>query len=420
MRAFLVALGALGAVAFGSPTAALAQSTPRAQRALRTALVQRLAQIGGRSGAYVVDVNTGQPLFSAAPDVPRLPASVEKLYTTTTALLRFGPTATLSTSLLGRGTLGIDGTWSGTLYLQGAGDPTFGSAGFNQSNYGTGATVQRLVANLLTQSGITAVTGRVVGDESYFDSLRGTPATGFSYSFWVEGLLSALVYDRGLLDQGQSHVTHPAAFAAQQLVDALRAAKVRLQGSPRVGAGKTPLDAQSLATVRSPSIARLIALINTPSDNFFAEMLLKGLGARFGTGGSTAAGVAVVRSLLATQFRIAPTLNDGSGLSRSDYTSPRQVVTLLSKMASNPFFMSSLAIGGQTGTLRHEMVGTAAQGRCRAKTGTLNDVASLAGYCQALNGHTLAFAFLMNGLSDPSYGHALEAGMAVALAKYNG
>jgi D-alanyl-D-alanine carboxypeptidase/D-alanyl-D-alanine-endopeptidase (penicillin-binding protein 4) len=175
-----------------------------------------------------------------------------------------------------------------------------------------------------------------------------------------------------------------------------------------------------LATVQSPTITRLIALTNTPSDNFFAEMLLKGLGARFGTGGSTSAGAEVVRSALATQFGILPSFNDGSGLSRSDFTSPRQVVTLLSKMATNPYFVNSLAVAGQTGTLRHEMNGTIAQGRCRGKTGTLSDVAALAGYCQALNGHILAFAFLMNGLGDSNYGHQVEANMAVALARYNG
>ena len=66
------------------------------------------------------------------------------------------------------------------------------------------------------------------------------------------------------------------------------------------------------------------------------------------------------------------------------------------------------------------MNGTPAQGNCRGKTGTLSDVATLAGYCRALDGHTLAFAFLANGLGNPDLGHAIEANMAVALAKYDG
>jgi D-alanyl-D-alanine carboxypeptidase len=63
--------------------------------------------------------------------------------------------------------------------------------------------------------------------------------------------------------------------------------------------------------------------------------------------------------------------------------------------------------------------GTAAQGRCRGKTGTLHDVANLVGLCTARNGHQLVFAFLMNSV-DPVGGHALEDRMAVALAKYTG
>jgi D-alanyl-D-alanine carboxypeptidase/D-alanyl-D-alanine-endopeptidase (penicillin-binding protein 4) len=94
-------------------------------------------------------------------------------------------------------------------------------------------------------------------------------------------------------------------------------------------------------------------------------------------------------------------------------------VTLLRQMAGNRDFVSSLAIAGETGTLQFEMQGTRAQGRCRGKTGTLHDVASLVGYCQARDKHTVAFAFLMNGV-DPSLGHASEAQMAVALAQYNG
>ena len=158
-----------------------------------------------------------------------------------------------------------------------------------------------------------------------------------------------------------------------------------------------------------------------PSDNYMAEMLLKGLGARFGTGGTTAAGAAVVRAELAAKFGIAPRLNDGSGLSWFDSTSPRQVVTVLRQMQGDPDFFNSLAIGGETGTLQHEMRGTAAQGNCHGKTGTLHNVANLAGYCRARDGHTLVFAFLANSIGSPDYAHLVEADrMAVALAKYDG
>jgi D-alanyl-D-alanine carboxypeptidase len=67
------------------------------------------------------------------------------------------------------------------------------------------------------------------------------------------------------------------------------------------------------------------------------------------------------------------------------------------------------------------MTGTVAQGNCHGKTGTLHDVANLVGYCRARDGHTLAFAFLINSISDPTYVHSVEADqMAVAVAGYSG
>ena len=419
MRGFLAILAA--SVLLGiAPAQAAAQPTTAAQRSLRKTLSRDLHAAGGADGVYVVDLSTGRALFSAAAGVGRLPASVEKLYTTSTALLRFGPSATLTTSVLGIGALDSAGGWHGTLYLKGGGDPTFGSASFDQLQYGTGATMQRLVANLISKTGITSIHGRIVGDESYFDSVRGTPATDFQPFGYLEGSLSALAYDRGFADEQEtSFQSRLALFATQQFADALRASGVSVPAKTPVYTGPAPSGSQPLAAVHSPRIATLIRLINVPSDNYMAEMLLKGFGARFGGSGSTAAGAAVVRAQLSQSFGIHPRLDDGSGLSRDDFTTPRQVVILLSDMAQNPDFVNSLAVAGETGTMRYEMQGTVGQGRCRGKTGTFHDVASLAGYCHARDGHTLAFAFLMNSI-DSALGHATEDQMGIALAKYNG
>jgi D-alanyl-D-alanine carboxypeptidase/D-alanyl-D-alanine-endopeptidase (penicillin-binding protein 4) len=417
-----VALLAAAAAAAVLPSAAGAQS-PSAEARLVAALNSGMRALGGASGALVVDLSTGQSLYADAAATPRLPASVEKLYTTSTALLRFGAAARLTTALYGSGWRGGRGVWWGTLYLKGGGDPTFGSAAFDQAAYGTGATVQQLVANFIRRQQITGVRARVVGDESYFDSLRGTPATGYATDLPdVEGELSALAYDRGFADfAGTIPQASPALYAAQQFVAALRAAHVRVPPKAPILTGRTPASALWLAGVQSPPMSTLVRLTNTPSDNYLAEMLLKDLGARFGGAGTTAAGVAVVRAELATQFGITPQFDDGSGLSRSDHTSPEQVVTVLEQMYANAPFFDSLAVGGETGTLQHEMVGTQAQGNCHGKTGTLHDVASLAGYCRARDGHELAFAFLANRLANPDYAHYIEGNrMAVALANYDG
>jgi D-alanyl-D-alanine carboxypeptidase/D-alanyl-D-alanine-endopeptidase (penicillin-binding protein 4) len=434
MRALTAMIAAALVVAPAPAPAPAAASSPRAGGA-RSARARRAAAPAGRtltrslalgmrqsgvySGAEVVDLTTGRTLYAHNAGVGRLPASVEKLYTTTTALMRFGPGATLSTTLLGAGTR-VAGSYAGTLYLRGGGDPTFGSAAFDHTSYGTGATMEQLVADLVSATGMQSFAGTVIGDESLFDSIRGTPATNEQPSLDVEGELSALSYDRGWTSAaGTAYFAHPALEAGQQLVAALQAAGVRMVGHITIRAGTTPPGAQSLATVASPTIADLIRLTNTPSDNYFAETLLKDIGARFGAGGTTAAGAGVVSAQMATSFGIHPRLNDGSGLSRSDLTAPAQVVTLLRSMAGNGPFTRSLAVAGETGTLQDEMRSTYAQGRCQGKTGTLTDVSNLVGYCHARDGHTLAFAFLMNGVY-PDYAHPVQNAMAIAVARYSG
>jgi D-alanyl-D-alanine carboxypeptidase/D-alanyl-D-alanine-endopeptidase (penicillin-binding protein 4) len=416
----LIALGVLSAL--GAPASlAASPSTPpaRALAALNRAMALGMRQAGSYSGADVVDLNTGVTLYAHNANVGRLPASVEKLYTTTTALQRFGARAAFRTSILGVGQQTAS-TYDGTLYLRGGGDPTFGAASFDAANYGTGATMQQLVTSLVRSTGILAVHGAIVADESLFDSIRGTPATSEQPSFEVEGELSALIYNRGWANpSGTVFYRQPARTAGQQLVSALRAAGVSVPADTPVRAGITPPGAQLLTAVASPPLATLMALTNTPSDNFFAEMLLKDIGARFGGAGTTAAGAAVVQAQMASRFGIDPRLDDGSGLSRYDVTTPAQVLTLLRGMSGVAPFTASLAVAGETGTLQDEMRHTVAQGRCRGKTGTLSDVSNLVGYCQARDGHMLAFAFMMNGV-NPDAAHPIQDRMAEALARYDG
>jgi D-alanyl-D-alanine carboxypeptidase/D-alanyl-D-alanine-endopeptidase (penicillin-binding protein 4) len=408
-----------GSGSTGTTPAPISAATAKANRQLDGTMNLGMRQSGSYSGAYVVDLTANRTLYAKNAGTSRLPASVEKLYTTTTALQRFGSNATLTTSILGVGTQ-VGGTFTGTLYLQGGGDPTFGSTAFDTANYGTGATVEGLVAALRTATGITRLAGNIVADASFFDSVKGTPATGNQPSGDVEGELSGLSYNRGWANNsGTAYVRQPAVQAAQNLATALKAAGVRLPRHLKVTGGRTPAAATTLASVDSPPMATLVAMTNTPSDNFFAEMLVKDIGAGFGAGGTTVAGAGVVEAQMASSFNIHPRLNDGSGLSRFDRTTPIQVVTLLRGMASNAAFTSSLAVAGETGTLQHEMRGTYAQGRCRGKTGTLRDVSNLVGYCRARDGHTLAFALMMNGVY-PYYAHPIQNRMTVALAKYGG
>jgi D-alanyl-D-alanine carboxypeptidase/D-alanyl-D-alanine-endopeptidase (penicillin-binding protein 4) len=162
----------------------------------------------------------------------------------------------------------------------------------------------------------------------------------------------------------------------------------------------------------------LVRHTNRPSDNYMAETLLKALGADFGGAGTTADGAAVA-SGDAAEHGAAPTIVDGSGLSRLNRTTPRDVVELLAGMDSSELaepMLISLSVAGKSGTLAQRMRGTAAAGRCRAKTGTLNGISNLAGICRSRSGARTAFAFLMSGTTWTA--HRLQNKMAAALARY--
>lgn len=394
---------------------ALAGALPAAAAAapLDGAVARELARAGGVSGGYVLDTTTGRVLASVRADVRRIPASVQKLYTGAAALLRFGADGALQTRVLGVGALADDGTWRGDLYLRGAGDPTFGSATFTRRAYGGGATVEALAA-ALREAGIRRVTGRVHGDETAFDRLRGGPASNWGYDVWIGGPLSGLLFNRGRArEDGGALQRRPAAFAAQQLVAALRRQRIAVAGA--VGERAAPAAAQELAAVPSPPMATVVRLMLVPSDNLVAEMLLKALGAHHGAAGSTTAGATVVRRTLA-RFRIAPRISDGSGLSRANATSPRQVVALLDGMRDAEGFRDGLAVAGRTGTLANRMRTTAARDRCVGKTGSLSNVSTLAGYCRTANDHLVAFAFMHNRVV-PAYARSAQDRLLTTLAR---
>ncbi|MGI8580248.1 MAG: D-alanyl-D-alanine carboxypeptidase/D-alanyl-D-alanine-endopeptidase [Solirubrobacteraceae bacterium] len=395
------------------PAAATADSV----QALQRDLAGQMHRAGAASGALAIDVSARRTLYGSRSTTGRLPASVEKLWTTSAVLTRFGARAVLRTRVFGSGRLDSHGTWHGDLYLRGGGDPTFGHRSFARSAYGSGGSVEDL-ASAVRRAGITAITGLVVGDESAFDTRRGTAPSGYRPSIDIGGPLSALSFDRGLTEGGGAFQSNPASYAAAQLVHALRAAHVTVP-SGHVASGRTPASTRSrpsLASASSPSVARLIRLTNVPSDNLFAELLLKGLGARFGGAGTTGRGAGVA-SKQADGLGLHPTVLDGSGLSRGDRTSPSQMVGLLRRYASNRTFTDSLAVAGRSGTLENRMGGTSAAGRCRGKTGTLHDASNLVGYCRTRNDHLVVFAWLMNFI-DPSRAHTLQDRMTEALARY--
>src|SRR5205085_7226138 len=198
LRSRAIVLAAALAALAGAPAPAVAAGAP-ALAEVQADFRGELALAGSASSAFVYDLTAKTTLVSERASVLRRPASVEKLFTAASALDLLGPEARLATRVSGVGMLLANGTWEGSLYLRGGGDPTFGSSSFIRSHYGgVGTGVSALAATIARTDHIRRVTGSIYGDESLFDSLRGEPSSGYRPDPFLEGSLGALSFDRGI------------------------------------------------------------------------------------------------------------------------------------------------------------------------------------------------------------------------------
>jgi D-alanyl-D-alanine carboxypeptidase/D-alanyl-D-alanine-endopeptidase (penicillin-binding protein 4) len=374
---------------------------------------------GAQSGLEVVDAETEEVVCAAGAEKMLPLASNTKLFTTSAALSKLGPTTTIPTKVLTDGTVDSSGVLHGSLYLQGGGDPTLGTPAFYDSYLaGLGTNIFALVPQL-KRAGIKAVTGRLYGDDTIFDRKRGVADSHYATSVYI-GPLSGLDFNSGFAgNTSSSHFSSdPAKLATQTLDDSMRHSGIRV--SPTIALGKTPADAKSIAVVHSPPLSEIVNTTDVYSDNFFAEMLEKLLGARFGGAGTTAAGTRVVEEYARTMGSDIDQV-DGSGLTRSNLASPQDVVKLLLGVNKSPIgeeFIQDLALSGKEGTTAGRMRGTAAYGRCRLKTGTLTGVSNLSGYCFNPDGKVMVFSTLMGSVGSTETAHYYQDKIAGAVASY--
>jgi serine-type D-Ala-D-Ala carboxypeptidase/endopeptidase (penicillin-binding protein 4) len=376
-----LAAATAGIVALLLVPAAVAGSVDAFQRQLAGAL--RSPHVSpGQTGAVVLDLRTGQTVFAQHASLALRPASNQKLATTYAALTGLGPSFRIETDVLGEGQQS-GATWRGDLVLKGYGDPDL--SGLQLSS----------LARQIAAAGIRHVSGRILGDESWFDTRR--TGVGWKAHFYLHEspALSALIVDRGWT--GRYETARPALMAAQLFRLDLRHAGVAVTGGTAVGVASA--DAVQLADVESPPLSALVRHMDVYSDNFYAEMLLKEIGAVQGSGGSAAAGLVVTRQLLgeAGVPLVGVRMVDGSGLSLFDRWTPRALASLLQTMWRDPdlepYVLRALPIAGETGTLHYRMRSGPAHGVVRAKTGTTDNSSALSGFV----GSRYVFSILENG-----------------------
>lgn len=161
-----------------------------------------------------------------------------------------------------------------------------------------------------------------------------------------------------------------------------------------------------LAARSSPPLDSILRAFQKPSQNQIGEVLLKTLGLERNAAGRADSGLVVVRRQLA-EWGVDSTmavLRDGSGLSRHNFLSPDAIVRVLATMQARPDFdvyLQALPVAGVDGTIRERMRGTPAEGRLRAKTGTLDRVRALSGFVTTADGRQLLVSIIVNNQTAP-------------------
>jgi serine-type D-Ala-D-Ala carboxypeptidase/endopeptidase (penicillin-binding protein 4) len=463
----LLSLGLLLVPAFATAGVPLEQAVG--------AEVARTAAASGALGVNIVELDTGETVFSHLPDELRVIASNSKLFTTAATLDALGPGYFFETRLLMRGAADR-GVLNGDLGVVGSGDPQISGREFGGDPYGA----FRPWAAALRAKGI----GRVTGDLYLADDFEPTrihpewprdqltdwyeaPIASLAFSdncilvrVWpgaagklavVEtvppvaivrvdntarttasrrgtrlfvGRTGDLLTVKGSIDANSGPfetwvtVPDPVLYFGLGLRAALAEEGVEIDGEIRP-VPRLPGAVWERVAVHRSDLVTAITTTNKRSQNFYAETLSKVLGANRCGEASWSAGTRAIEEFVAAIGALPGSVHmvDGSGMSRSNQATPRAITTLLRHMffhVAGPEFAQSLPYGGEDmKSWKRRLASPPYRGNVFAKTGTLNGVSALSGYAKAVSGKAYAFSIVVErSRIDP---HAAEDRIVMAL-----
>jgi len=486
-------LSATSALAQASGQEAVAKPKNLAELQSRIAALLDDPKFAAARWGVLIKAGRDKIVFERDADKSFMPASNMKLYTTAAALDAFGPEFKIRTSVYAARPVSKGGSLRGDLILYGRGDPNLSprfdgdiSEKYNDLKSAEKIPAVEQLADQIKAKGIKIVTGKLIGDDSFFAgdligpgwewddlqfyygaevsaltandncvSFTVTPATkaGAPPTITVEPQTAyvKIINNAKTADSGRTRIGvdrpldsntveffgtiprtaqkyevniaihDPARYAATLLKEALARRGVRVLGKiermDALARVASPFDESKLtevASVESQPLSELIKVVNKPSQNLHAELLLRQLGA----GGThdlddygrprptiTRGNEARRQFLQRAGVDVAPlSLRDGSGLARQDLVTPRATVRLLEFMLTHTHanvFRESLTVAGVDGTLERRMRDTAAASNFRGKTGSLTAVNALSGYVTTKRGQVVIVSMMGNNYNGP-------------------
>jgi D-alanyl-D-alanine carboxypeptidase/D-alanyl-D-alanine-endopeptidase (penicillin-binding protein 4) len=379
--------GASTTAAVSTTVAVSTYTTTAADQRIASKLTARVTstRFGTAFSGAVLDAGSNTTVWRKNGETAYKPASANKLVTASNALTLWGPDARFLTRVR-------TGSAANRVILQGSGDPSLSSGDLDRLAATTAAwMLARTISSV-----------RVYADDDVF------PTPSLAYG-WKESYVPDSISPVRALVRDQRSGSDTSAEATRYFRDRLKAHGITTAGyygRADAAAGST-LIAKSSGAALSTTVSRM--LLN--SDNEIAEALHKMVGRKLGYGSSWSGARAAQAHALGVQGLQATTLYDGSGLSRADRLSALQLARVVDR-GVDPANLARLwplqsaqamPTAGRTGTLASRFTTTAtkcAVGRVWAKTGTLSDVVSLAGFTTGTDGRVKVFAFVVNGKSS--------------------
>ena len=362
--------------------------------AMDSLLEADFAPSGGVVGAYVARLSDSTALWQKNPDTRMLPASTQKVYTAVAGVSLLGSQFRWRTTLWRTGSV-HGAELKGDLVLEGGGDPTLGAESGALS----------IFVGALKKQGIETVTGNLVAlDTVAGRNLEAWPG-GWTVASAKDGYGAPVVglnWNQNRI--GDRAVLEPRREALKALRASLLAKGITVKGTDttvRVR-GDSLTSRRSftrVASVASPALEQVLRTCLRESVNPFAESVILGLGL-WRRGPAREAGLRRIREWLQKQGMDPEKMvvDDGSGLSRYDLTTARQMSQFLARDARNDGILLRLLARGGEGTLRKRFALFGDPSQVLAKTGTLDGVANLTGYLVRPT-DTLVFTFLCSGYS---------------------
>jgi len=416
---------------------------------------------------YIESLDNGRVLYHRNEHKLFIPASNMKLFTTAASLEKLGADFRFKTEIYTDGVL-QDSVLHGNMIVRGSGDPTISGRMYDQNMFAVFQAwadslkkkgIRRIKGDLIGDNSYFTDAPMAEGwnwdDEPFWYSARtsalsfndncvdvtvtAAPKSGQPVSVQIQPQISGIavistaktvtdsvstiyvdrlraqdtIYVSGNLPVHKKQykesitVERPAEFFMKNLRRVLEKRGLQVDGQLRIIDYPRHIDYTKrtlLFATYSVPLKDIVHVLNKISHNFYAEQLLKTLGAIYGHDGSFKTGARVVTDWLKS-IGVAPEqfiMVDGSGLSRKNYVAPAATATLLRRMYGAEIFdiyFDSLPVSGADGTLKKRMKHMQAAARIHAKTGTMGHVRNLSGYAFDTGNHPYLFVLMANNYS---------------------